>query len=269
MYHHLRLFTILVSFFFLLETVAGDDTYNPLAYRRIVTARSEVLHTVEIDSADVAFEIRSSDGLARLGNMLQPEDIAAINGGFFSKDGYSVGTIKTHNMPLRVSRKSRGVVGWKAMNNRMIWYFDRLKLGNDNQIVSSLRQDVWWHDASHILGGAPLLIFHGVVLDYDEEELLSAFVSRSYARSAICQHKNGRIYLILVEGGANWTYFAVQSGMSLPRLQEYLYDFGCFNALNLDGGYSSTLFNNGRIYKSINYVFVPQRKIHNIIAIKR
>ncbi|MEC8383263.1 MAG: hypothetical protein VXZ73_02315, partial [Pseudomonadota bacterium] len=77
MYHHLRLFTILVSFFFFLETVAGEDTYNPLAYRRIVTARSEVLHTVEIDSADVAFEIRASDGLARLGNMLQPEDIAA------------------------------------------------------------------------------------------------------------------------------------------------------------------------------------------------
>ncbi len=269
MYHHLRLFTILVSFFFFLETVAGEDTYNPLAYQRIVTARSEVLHTVEVDPADITFEIRASDGLARLENMLQPDDLAAINGGFFSKDGYSVGTIKTHNIPLRVSTKSRGVVGWKVVNNRTVWYFDRLKLSSDNQIVSSLRQDAWWHDVSYVLGGAPLLIFHGEALDYGEEELLSTFVSRSYARSAICQHKNGRVYLILVEGGAYWTYFAVQSGMSLSRLREYLYDFGCFNALNLDGGHSSTLFNNGRIYKSINYVFVPQRKIHNIIAIKR
>ena len=56
-------------------------------------------------------------------------------------------------------------------------------------------------------------------------------------RTAIAQRKDGAIILLVIDGRQ------VNSlGATLREVQDLLYEYGAYNATNLDGGSSSTLF---------------------------
>lgn len=101
-----------------------------------------------------------------------------------------------------------------------------------------------WQEIDNIVGGIPLLIESGRILqDYGQERIKTAFTHQQHARTAVG---------ILPSG--NWVFVVVEKsqatgspGMTLPELSSFLQKLGCHMALNLDGGGSSTLYLNGKI----------------------
>jgi exopolysaccharide biosynthesis protein len=95
-----------------------------------------------------------------------------------------------------------------------------------------------WQKATSIIGGGPQLIKHGrIEITNAAEKILPAFVRDTHPRTAIAKLKSGQILLVTVDGRQP----GESIGMSLTMLAELLIEFGAAEAINLDGGGSTTM----------------------------
>lgn len=88
----------------------------------------------------------------------------------------------------------------------------------------------------HVMGSGPLLMMDGKNAYLDE----SSFNTKRHPRSALATNSK-KVFLITVDGRAP----GVADGMSLPELTKIMHYAGAVNALNLDGGGSTTLYVKG------------------------
>lgn len=94
----------------------------------------------------------------------------------------------------------------------------------------------------HILGAGPLLVKDNqIVLDAQAEKFGQAFAEQKAIRSAICTTKSGNIIFAAVHDRAGGT------GPSLTEHAQLMQKLGCVNALNLDGGSSTSLYLGGQL----------------------
>jgi exopolysaccharide biosynthesis protein len=95
-----------------------------------------------------------------------------------------------------------------------------------------------WEKATSIIGGGPQLIKGGrIEITNVAEKILPAFVSDGHPRTAIARLKSGQILLVTVDGRQP----GESIGMSLTMLADLLIEFGASEAINLDGGGSTTM----------------------------
>jgi hypothetical protein len=95
---------------------------------------------------------------------------------------------------------------------------------------------------ANVLGGGPLLLLNGQsVLDGAIENFTPAFMKGRAARSAIAQTREGKILLVAAQNSADL------NGPTFPEFAQILQQIGAVNALNLDGGSSTTLYLGGQI----------------------
>lgn len=95
-----------------------------------------------------------------------------------------------------------------------------------------------WRTAGSVLGGGPRLVKHGkIAITNLEENITNAFVTDRHPRTAIAKLTSGKLLLVTVDGRQP----NASVGMSLPMLAELLLELGAVDALNLDGGGSTTM----------------------------
>ncbi len=95
-----------------------------------------------------------------------------------------------------------------------------------------------WKQATSVIGGGPQLIKNGrVEITNAAEKILPSFVSDGHPRTAIARLKSGQILLVTVDGRQP----GESIGMSLTMLADLLIEFGAVEAINLDGGGSTTM----------------------------
>lgn len=95
-----------------------------------------------------------------------------------------------------------------------------------------------WHSARDAVGGAGLLLYEGRALeDWASEGLSTAFVHERHPRTLIGADRRGDVWLAVVDGRQP----DHSLGMTLPELSRLAARLGLREALNLDGGGSSTL----------------------------
>jgi hypothetical protein len=94
------------------------------------------------------------------------------------------------------------------------------------------------------IGGSPMLIRNNVVNITDIQELISINNSTSRPRTAIGYTDAGLIILLVVEGDNPAAGYA---GLNLVELAAALKNLGCTNAVNLDGGGSSSMIAGGQL----------------------
>jgi len=94
-----------------------------------------------------------------------------------------------------------------------------------------------WNVVSAI-GGSPMLLRGGTVRISDAEELININNSSARPRTAIGYTGSGKIILMAVEGDNSSAGFP---GVNLLELASMLGSLGCTDAVNLDGGGSSSL----------------------------
>ncbi len=95
-----------------------------------------------------------------------------------------------------------------------------------------------WKQAANIIGAGPQLIKNGrVEISNAAEKILPSFVSDGHPRTAIAKLRSGQILLVTVDGRQP----GESIGMSLTMLTDLLIEFGAVEAINLDGGGSTTM----------------------------
>jgi hypothetical protein len=94
----------------------------------------------------------------------------------------------------------------------------------------------------HIMGAGPLLIQNRqVVLDAKSEKFSNAFISEKAIRSAICTNTTGNLMIAAIHNRAGGP------GPTLAEHAQLMQLLGCVNALNLDGGSSTSLYLGGQL----------------------
>jgi exopolysaccharide biosynthesis protein len=104
---------------------------------------------------------------------------------------------------------------------------------------SERQQDAQWRRAYSIVGGGPQLIKSGKIAITDVQEKMTApgFATDRHPRTAIAKLGSGKLILVTVDG----RQAGLSVGMSLQALSELLLEFGAVEAINLDGGGSTTM----------------------------
>jgi hypothetical protein len=94
-----------------------------------------------------------------------------------------------------------------------------------------------------LLGGFPLLLRGGEAVLDGVPTIREAFALRRHPRSAVALRPDGTVLIVAVDGRQP----GYSDGMTLPELTTLLRELGATEALNLDGGGSTTLVVRGAI----------------------
>lgn len=111
----------------------------------------------------------------------------------------------------------------------------------------------------HIIGGGPLLLQNRqIVLDAKAEQFSNAFVIEKASRSAIGQTADGKLLIAAVHTDLDG------SGATLTNIAQIMQQLGAVNALNLDGGSSTTLYLGGQLLDRLPRTAA---RVHNGIGV--
>ena len=125
--------------------------------------------------------------------------------------------------------------------------------------ISSATTPVDFSRYPNIVGAGPLLVQNNqIVLDAKAEKFSDAFIAEKAIRSAICTTATGTVMIAAVHNRAGG------AGPTLTEHAQLMQRMGCVNALNLDGGSSTSLYLGGQLLdRSPN----TAARVHNGIGI--
>jgi exopolysaccharide biosynthesis protein len=114
--------------------------------------------------------------------------------------------------------------------------------------------------ARHALGGGPRLVRDGQVdIPYGWEGFRPSMYTKRTSRSAVGITRSEKVLLVVVEGPDE-----KNTGMSLREMAVLMRDLGAADAMNLDGGGSSTLVVGGRV---VNRDESRQRPVSSMLVV--
>ncbi len=123
-----------------------------------------------------------------------------------------------------------------------------------------------WEKAEAIVGGAGLLLLDGrIITDWKVEQLAQTFAQTRHPRTLVGTHADGSIWLVTVDGRQP----RLSAGMSLFELRALVRRLGLRNALNLDGGGSTTMWVGGKIVNSPSDAAGPRKVSDALIVTHR
>jgi hypothetical protein len=121
-----------------------------------------------------------------------------------------------------------------------------------------------WSLAQDIVGGAGLLIRDGQnVEDWTVEAFNKGFAEGRHPRTMIGTAQDGAIWLVTVDGRQP----QLSVGMTLLELRALAHRLGLVNALNLDGGGSTTMWVQGQVVNSPSDAIGP-RKVSDALIVR-
>ena len=111
-------------------------------------------------------------------------------------------------------------------------------------------------DFRDILGGGPRIVRGGrVSVEIEQEGQREGFDTENHPRTAIGYTRDKRFLVLAVVDGRQPGY---SHGTSLHELAKIMLEFGCHEALNLDGGGSSTMVIRNRVVNSPSDIIGPR-----------
>jgi exopolysaccharide biosynthesis protein len=120
-----------------------------------------------------------------------------------------------------------------------------------------------WADANDVVGGAGLLVRAGrYITDWAPEQFTAGFAEMRHPRTLIGVSDDDAIWLVVVDGRQP----KLSSGMSLFELQSLARRLRLVDALNLDGGGSTTMWVTGAIVNSPSDAAGP-RKVSDALLV--
>ena len=138
--------------------------------------------------------------------------------------------------------------------------FDSVKKKDHMKIEWKSSPD--WSEVKEAVSGGPYLIMDGeIYVDQDKQRFKFAVRETFAPRSAVGLDKNGKLLLIAVDGRKP----NLSVGLNLKELAELLKKLDLKEAINLDGGGSTTLVADGSIINTLSERH--ERKISNALLI--
>lgn len=125
-----------------------------------------------------------------------------------------------------------------------------------------------WNNMPFIIGGAPMLVMNGKLADFtiQKNKVRKDFFYDRHGRTAVGELHDGRIILVIIEEDP----FEKNSGVSIPKLAEYMLSLGCKHAINLDGGSSTSMFIDKKIVKhSVSKGYASFNLVSNALILSK
>jgi exopolysaccharide biosynthesis protein len=271
------LFILITAFFFVSIQKANtqneqvsyfDEQHieNGIIWRQVHTRLFfdswQFINLIEIE-ADVGWECTiafTDEKKPTTALAIEHDALLAINAGFFDvKNGGSVSYLKVDGEVVdSISRSGRMIDGGAFV----------IAPGGDVLIDWSQQIEFYTDDRFYddVLLSGPMLIKDGRIVQQDTSK---PFVTHRHPRSCACLDEEEDLWLITIDGRNEQS-----AGMSLPELQEYLATLNCLQAINLDGGGSTTMWirEKGVVnHPSDNKQFdsAGERAVANVILVKR
>ncbi|MGE5593740.1 MAG: phosphodiester glycosidase family protein [Betaproteobacteria bacterium] len=194
---------------------------------------------LEIDSKDPAISVRpvlagksGAPGLARVSEIAAREGaIAGVNGVFHAADGTPLGLVVIDGQlkaPPLMNRTALGIASDGAL------LMDNVSMDENGNLIPDWRT----LGVVHAIGGGPRLVKDGKVHITSGEERFKPDVAVGRApRTAAGITTDGKLLLVAVTG--RQAYHSI--GVTLEELANLMVELGARDAMNLDGGGSSTM----------------------------
>ena len=207
--------------------IKTDLLFNSNQIISILTIPKESFDKYDIvfSHSDLDFMTTSSFGKSR-------KAVAAVNGGFFNMDnGGSATYFEIDDIVIANTRNPELKWGIRKdlMNGSIV-------LNNDSTISINKANSDEFYELSNleeaVLVTGPLLLLNSELMEFPNLK----FVNNRHPRTCI-GITDDYIKFITIDGRSSKA-----QGMSLPELQEYLKSLDCLNAINLDGGGSTTMW---------------------------
>lgn len=251
------------------EKITKGITLKTFWFQNTLFNSNQNVSVLEVNSKgkyvfDLGFDAKKLITTSDFGK--QANAIAALNGTFFDiANGGSVDYIKSNGEVINENRLSKN--GKRANHQKSALLIQKGKLS-----IAKWDGNSDWEKtlvADDIMVSGPLLI-----LNQSEEKLDTAnvFNKTRHPRTAVAITKNNKVLLITVDGrNAN------SAGMSLFELSKLMRWLQADDAINLDGGGSTTLWiNNWGENGVVNYPtdnrkwdHEGQRKVANVLLLKK
>lgn len=190
--------------------------------------------------------------------------LAAVNGGFFNiRDGGSTTYIRTGGLIADTDTAKK----WRRnanLNGSVL--IDK----NDNVTIDCAKANSWYDyhpEYPEVLVTGPLLITGKERVQLPSTSL----IINKHPRTAIGKRGNHKIMLVTLDGRTEQA-----TGMTLAELTDLMISFNCKDAVNLDGGGSSTMWIKGMPFNGVvnmpcdnkKFDHSGERAVSDIIIIK-
>jgi len=158
--------------------------------------------------------------------------IAAINGSFFDMDRHNpVCYLRIDSIELGENTPGKDTV------NRKYYQYGTLLVDEDTVRIERTDSARMWERTltdRNIMTAGPLLIYHNENQPIRQDR---TFVTNRHNRTAVGLRSDGSIILLTIDGRTTSS-----EGMTLDELTKTMRWLGCTEALNMDGGGSTTLY---------------------------
>jgi exopolysaccharide biosynthesis protein len=194
----------------------------------------QAIYVVDVDTSAASFEfgVAVPDSRMATSEIAREEGVlAAVNGTFFNMtEGYNVHYVRVDDSLIAVT--DEGEFGIRATG-----VFTATGEAADILPWGPEREDAGAVAAEDAIVSGPLLIDDGEDMPLDSIN----FNAKRHPRTMVGITGNGHLLLVVVDGRQP----GYAEGMSLFELRALAHNLGCIDALNLDGGGSTTLVISG------------------------
>lgn len=209
------------------KQIKTDTLFNSNQIISLLVLQNNAFNNYNIEFGYHNLELKTTSSLAKEKNA-----VAAINGGFFNMDsGGSVTYFEVNDTVVNKTRdpNKKWGISKSLMNGAII-------IENNFQITIQAAKPEQFYETSKqesgVLITGPLLLLNSEKLKMPN----SKFVTNRHPRTCLCETEKS-VMFITVDGRQKEA-----QGMSLFEVQEFLKSIGCKNAINLDGGGSTTMW---------------------------
>jgi hypothetical protein len=230
--------------------VAGDDGYSVEGINREMKANEAILYTPD-------FGQHVSIGPDSIGIAIQGQRIVSVSD--------KTGTIAIPPKGFVVSAHGTLVDLFRdfAQSRARVSYYCAILSDRDPQFGPPTTMVAQFSESEDVVSGVPQLIKDGKVdITWEQEKANRSFVETRHPRTAVAKLKDGKFLMMTVDGRQP----GVSVGMSLQELAEYLFSLGAVDAMNLDGGGSTTMFLDGKVVNTPSDK-EGERKIGDVIVV--
>ncbi|MCX6168255.1 MAG: phosphodiester glycosidase family protein [Ignavibacteriales bacterium] len=218
----------------------------------LLNKRALAKYRVEIGYSKTVLEKTSSFGESKHG-------VAAVNGSFFDIDkGGSVTYLETNDTVISKTRSSK--FKWAKPNKLINGALIITK--ENNIIVEPAKPDRDYEESKKekgVLVAGPLLLLNSKKIKLPEMK----FVTSRHPRTLFCTTGNSYLF-ITIDGRSKEA-----EGMSLTDVQKYLMNLGIVDAINLDGGGSTTMWINNKGVVNKPSDATGERPVANVLLIEK
>jgi exopolysaccharide biosynthesis protein len=207
--------------------IKTDSIFNSNQIISLLTLQKNSLNRYSIQFSHSNSDFRTTSSFGKSVNA-----VAAINGGFFDMD--SGGSVTYFEINDTVISKTRNPdLKWCITDSLMN---GAIVVTNDSKITIQQANPDQFYELSKqeaaVLVSGPLLLFNSEIMKLPNRK----FVNNRHPRTCLCMSKEFVVFITI--DGRN----REAEGMSLIEAQKFLLDIGCIDAINLDGGGSTTMW---------------------------